>query len=225
MKLNDRWLGSEGCDGLIKATGIILTGGRGRRLNDRDKALINYKNMPFLFHVLEALRGFEEIIIVTSERNYESHLNSIEAWKRDHSSYIKGRQNIEVVKDIIPESGPVGGIYTGLFTAMYDRVCILSVDTPMVTQSLVRYLIDVDSGNGKSVTLPCADGKVHPLIGVYSKSLHGDFKKALDSRQLKLMRVIENFHLDLIRQEDLMEKGFSTKIFANINTQNDLDRI
>ncbi len=89
----------------------------------------------------------------------------------------------------------------------------------MVTQNLVRYLIDVDSGNGKSVTLPCADGKVHPLIGVYSKSLHGDFKKALDSRQLKLMRVIENFHLDLIRQEDLMEKGFSTKIFANINTQ------
>ncbi len=80
MKLNDRWLGSEGCDGLI-SDGNYSDWRTGRRLNDRDKALINYKNMPFLFHVLEALRGFEEIIIVTSERNYESHLNSIEAWK------------------------------------------------------------------------------------------------------------------------------------------------
>ena len=41
-------------------------------------------------------------------------------------------------KDVIPRCGPLGGIYTGLFTGTHEAEVFLSCDMPFVTGDLIR---------------------------------------------------------------------------------------
>ena len=46
-----------------------------------------------------------------------------------------------VVKDIYKECGPISGILEGLKQAKYNKVIVLSCDSPFVEVSLIKYLL------------------------------------------------------------------------------------
>jgi len=77
-------------------TGIILAGGKSTRM-DSEKGLILLNRKPFIKHIIEALNPLvNSIMIVSNNSEYDIF-------------------NLKRVEDIIENSGPLAGLYSGLF--------------------------------------------------------------------------------------------------------------
>ncbi|MGR3311701.1 MAG: molybdenum cofactor guanylyltransferase, partial [Candidatus Brocadiales bacterium] len=81
-------------------TAIILAGGKNVRMGGRNKAFLKIGDKSFIEHQIERLqRVFDEVIISARTPEAYSHLN------------------LPIATDIIPDKGPMGGIYSGLTKA------------------------------------------------------------------------------------------------------------
>ena len=78
-------------------TGIILCGGQSSRMGC-SKALMEYKGVRLIERITCVLKGlFKEIVLVTNRPGDYYGLD------------------VEIVTDLIPGKGAIGGLYTGLF--------------------------------------------------------------------------------------------------------------
>ena len=104
-------------------TGIILAGGRSQRMGT-DKGLLLLDGKSFVSHIYKALQPLfgENCIIVSSNPDYD----------------FLGCTRVE---DIIPNKGPLGGIYTGLKYSKTKMNIVVSVDAPLVTTELLQWML------------------------------------------------------------------------------------
>ncbi len=183
----------------MKYTGIILAGGKSSRMGE-DKGLLLFKNKPMIEYLINVLKQTDiPTIIIANNPEYEKF-------------------NLPVYSDIVKDKGPAGGIYTALSHSTSENNIILSCDTPFVSEELISFLIDSHSEH--QITIPVYDEKIHPLIGIYNKSLLKIFKKAIGDKNLKMRNIIHSTNLNLIKVPDrIAENG---KCFININNHNDL---
>jgi len=186
----------------MKSTGILLAGGKSSRMGE-DKGLMLYKGRPMAEHVLEALKcTVDEILIIANNGKY-------------------GQFGCPVYPDLIPDKGPVGGIYTGLFYSKTEVNICISCDVPMVTSEFLNWMIK--EGSSHAVTLPRCNGKVHQLMGIYHRSALPVFKENLEEDKLKLRLVNEQAGC-LIVDVEKSELNFGESIFSNMNTKADLNK-
>ena len=80
-------------------TGIILAGGKSSRMG-QDKGLLMLNGRTFMSHIIEALEPVvSDIIIVSNNSDYDIY-------------------KLKRVADILKDSGPLAGLYTGLFLSL-----------------------------------------------------------------------------------------------------------
>jgi len=82
-------------------TGIILAGGKSSRMG-KDKGWVLFRKKPLIDYAVELLGGICQSIVISA----------------NNSAYDK--LGLPVYHDIIPDSGPMGGIYTCLKTFFYQ---------------------------------------------------------------------------------------------------------
>lgn len=177
-------------------TGIILAGGKSSRMG-QDKALIALNGKPMIAHVFAALSQECDQIIVAS--NNPTH----------------AKFGTACVKDVFENSGPLGGIHAGLLAAKNDCALVLSCDTPFITNVLLQRLWKCYKGN---VVVARCNGKKHPLVGVYPKSIVPELESALTAGQFRAT--------DFLKQVDAQWIDFgheSMGAFENINTIKELE--
>src|ERR1700732_3866632 len=76
----------------LPVTGLVLCGGKSRRMG-RPKAFLPYQGTTIVEHVISTMRElFSEIFVVANEPEAYENLG------------------VDVVKDILPYRGPLGGI-------------------------------------------------------------------------------------------------------------------
>ncbi len=111
---------------LIRASGIVLTGGESRRMG-RDKALLPVGTPPtaLAVRVAGALRAgaCPDITCVGGD------LAALRAL------------GLDAVPDDHPGEGPLGGVLTGLRTAALGIVLVLACDLPAIDGATVRGLV------------------------------------------------------------------------------------
>jgi len=150
-------------------TGAILAGGNSSRMG-RDKALLPWNGKPLISHAAETLRAlFQDVCICggTGDRY--------------------GFLGLPVLPDIVPQRGPLGGIHTALSYALPASVFVLSCDMPLVSRSLIEYILKFPSSAPTKVAAP--HGRIQPLCGVYHTSCLPLIEQELKHRRLKLMEV------------------------------------
>jgi len=99
----------------------------------KDKGMIKLAGKPLISYSIDALEPFcKQIIISSNSRNYELF-------------------GYPVHKDIFPDSGPMGGIYSCLLQSSSSLNLILSCDMPLVSQGLIKYILDNSDENILSV--------------------------------------------------------------------------
>ena len=189
----------------MKITGIILAGGKSSRMG-KDKGLLILNGKPMIKHIINVLKPLvSEIIIISNNPEYKQF-------------------GCPVYPDIIKEKGPVGGIYTGLFYSKTETNFILSCDTPFVSSEFLKFLLMSSKNN--QITIPKFENKTHPLLGVYKKSTSHFFKESIEKGELKLGLVNKNLNCKTVNVSlNENEVCFNEKIFTNINSKNDLDKI
>lgn len=181
-------------------TGIILSGGKSSRMGT-DKGFLIYEEKPFIQHSIDALKPLvSEIIIVSNNPDYD----------------VFGLKRIE---DVIENSGPVAGIYSGLKHSKTEYNIVLSCDVPLITSEILRKLIVAVDGVSEVIQIE-SDGKNMPLIALYNKQCEPTFLKLFHAGELKLQYAINQFKVKTVTLN--IEDELFTR---NINTPEELKDI
>ena len=176
---------------------IILAGGKSRRFGS-DKALYKFKGLPLIQNVINVVNKVTKNIIIIT--------NSPE--KFDFLIYPKYR-------DLIPDCGSLGGIYTGLSYTGSQLNFVLACDMPFISYECLNYLVQHTTGT--DITVPYHHNRLEPLCAVYSKSCLPFIKKQLEKKEYQIFQFY-----DKVRTKKIEIPFYHPRLFFNVNSRNDL---
>ena len=207
-------------------TGVILAGGKSRRMGE-NKALMQLGDDSLIGHVIRRMRPItDELLLVTNSPTEYAHLN------------------VRMHGDIIPDTGALGGIYTGVTHASHDTVLCVACDSPFLNPNLLTYLVSVlgeydavmpytDSSRqiplcrnkDIGVTNPSHEGQVtlQTLCAAYSKRCLPIIASMLRESELRVHALQERAHIQRISPEVWQEFDPDGTSFFNINTPEDFE--
>ena len=188
---------------------FVLTGGKSERMGN-DKAMLRLSSgITLLEHALgvaSAVAG--EVGIVGPRQRYGTY-----AWAG------------EIVEDIIPDRGPLGGIHAALCASQTDWNIFLAVDLPRVSAELLLWMLKIARADGKEVTVASVDGGLHPLCGVYRKSFMRRAEQGLKEGHNKVAANFDPASLRILTEDEVRNAGFSLDMFINVNTPEEFQRL
>src|SRR5665648_144787 len=149
----------------LKATGILLAGGKSSRMN-KNKAFLEMEGKPLVERSLSVLQSvFEEVLISSNKPEL----------------YVP--YQVPVILDEILGRGPLEGLYQGLKAATYDEVFFVACDMPFLNPALIRYLSSQISTY--DMVIPQLSAGLHPLHAVYHRRCLPAIKHNLEAGYLK----------------------------------------
>ena len=193
----------------VKFTAIVLAGGMSRRLG-RDKAQEVIAGERMIDRIVRMLRSCaDEIVVVVSDKQRE----------RD----LRLPCNVSIATDIYPNTGSLGGIYSGLNAATNVWCFVAACDMPFLNHALINYLISF--AKGFDAVIPILDDRPEPLHALYNKSCVPAIEKQILANDLKIAKFFPMKKVCFVEEEKIRMKDPELTSFLNINTQEDLDKI
>jgi len=187
-------------------TGIILSGGKSNRLGGLNKAFIKVRGERLIEKTLRIYRElFQEVLIVTN-----SPLDYLEF-------------DSAIVTDIIPGKASLGGIYTGLFFATSEYAFVTACDMPFLNARFIRFMME-QTGQHDIIVPRSADG-LQPLHAIYSRNLLKSIRRLIDADRLKITELFKKQKVLEIPREDCLSFDPEERLFMNINTPEDLEKL
>jgi len=180
----------------------IIAGGKSGRFGE-DKSIYIHEGRPLISHVIDVIKPvFEDVVLIANDSEKFSFLG------------------LDVIPDIIPGLGPIGGIYTALEKIDCSRVFIFPCDMPFLNTEFVRYMSRIP--DLYDVIVPRAGEFFQPLHAIYSKKCLSKIKKQIDDKDYKMSAIFEGLNIRIVGED---ETGFYKNpfmIFRNINFKADL---
>ena len=171
----------------------------------RDKAFVELAGKPLIEHVIErsADLGQAETLLVTNKPTQFAHLG------------------LPMHRDILPDKGSLGGIYTALVQAQYSDVLVLACDMPFVNSRLLRYMIE-QMDEAIDIVVPRVAGYPQGLHAIYKKTCIEPIAEQLAADRLKIIRFYEQMRVRYLDESDYAAFDPQGRSFANINTPEEL---
>lgn len=181
-------------------TGMILAGGKARRMGGQDKGLIPYQGRPLIAHVLERLEPQVQAILINANRSHDQYAQF-------------GHPVIADAEDGF--LGPLAGILAGLRAAQTELLLCVPCDSPEIGPDLATKLASPFAQTGARITVASCAGRLQPVFAV----LHTDLSEALDDFLRHGGRKIDEFY----GAQGFEEVSFENPDeFRNINTHEEL---
>jgi len=190
-----------------EVTSIILAGGKNLRLGS-SKALEIIGGKSLIERIVERVKLVStRTLIVTSPGQ----------------PALPVAGEVEVVVDLYPGKGPLGGIYTGLLASPSSHSIAVACDMPFLNIELLRYMIEL-SRDFDAVVPRSGEGRVEPLHAIYSKGCLDNMKTQLEHNQLRIARFLNTVRVRYVEKAECQRFDPQLLTFFNINCQSDLDR-
>ena len=205
----------------LPVTGVILAGGQSRRMG-QNKALIQLGDDSLIEHVIRRMHlVVEELLLITNTPAEYAHLN------------------VPMYDDIIPDTGALGGIYTGLTHASYDAVVCVGCDNPFLVPNLLTYLVSVldeydavmpytySRNKDIGVRNPShRDNRItlQTLCAAYAKRSLSIIELMLQESELRVHALAERAHIQRVSPEVWQRFDSEGMSFFNINTPEDFEK-
>ncbi len=186
-----------------KISALVLAGGRGRRMQGRDKGLISLWGKPMIEHVLSRVTDQVDSTVISANRNSEIYTQYGHPVLAD---------------DIGKEWGPLAGIYTALNFVDCDYLLVVPCDTPCLPRDLSQKMLQAVE-DGSDIAIANDGERAHFTIALMRCSLAGGLLNYLESGE----RRVESW----IRQHRVLEVMFSEApdAFVNVNSSVDLESL
>lgn len=179
---------------------IILSGGKSSRFG-RDKGLYHLNQKHMVEYAIDlALEFTSELIISANQEQYQQF-------------------GYSVIKDIYPNLGPMGGLYSAINASKLDVNLILPCDSPFISTELIQ-ILKKNYDNEEVLIFKTSDGRLHPLIGFYHKNILQSLLDHIQNKKLKLIDFISDTRHKIIKIED---QSPLNKCFQNFNYEKDLN--
>ncbi|SRR6266700_2289282 len=182
-------------------TAFVLAGGKSTRMGT-DKALLQLGGRPLIAHAIDLARSAAEEVKIIGDADKFSQFG-------------------DVIQDVYPDRGPLGGIHAALTSTRTDWNLILGVDLPFLREPFLRYLAAAAQDSDAVVTVASAGGRLQPLCAMYRKQFGVLAEPALVSGRNKVDALFSETSVRLITEEELATNNFSSSIFRNLNAPED----
>ena len=178
---------------------FILAGGASRRMGT-DKSQLRLENEPLIQRINNTLGTVApRVRIVGLPRNDDR----------------------EVVSDIYPKWGALGGIHGALAACNSEWAIVTACDLPFITSQLLLLLISFRNDHDAVVPIQ-ADGRPQPLCALYR--VNPCLQRAvelIEAGRRRPLDLIEVVHTRWVSFSELEHLQHSENFFVNINTPED----
>ena len=192
------------------ASAIILAGGRSTRLG-RDKASEPLLGVSLLQRVVSRVEGLAGEIVVV--RAAGQALPDIET-----------SASLRVVEDVYPDSGPLGGIYTGLSAITTARALSVGCDMPLLQPELLAGLLLLASDGYDAVVPTNEMFRPEPLCAVYTTRCISSAQSQVGDGALKVALFLDKLRVRYVTPSEWRAWDREGLSFLNINREADLRR-
>lgn len=176
---------------------FILAGGESSRMGT-DKGLVDFKGKPMILHILDLLDKMHlQTSIISS-----------------NAEYLKFGK--PVYKDVIPNKGPLGGLYTALEYSQVSMVLLLACDMPSINREGIQSLLAFAQTG--IITVATNTKQISPLFGCYPRSIKEEVAASLLANDLKMQHFVSKRTHELLDLNALA----NTEVLQNLNTREDL---
>lgn len=188
--------------------GAVLAGGRASRFGGRPKGLERVGGERVLDRVVRAVAeatGAAPLLVANA--------GDAAAWCPD----------LEVVTDVVPGCGALGGIYTAV-THAPEPVLVVAWDLPFVTAAFLECLV---RGAGPYDAYLAESGGprgVEPLCAVYRDACGPWIREALDRGDYRAVAFHEHVRVGTLPLETVRRFDAPERLFFNVNSAEDLAR-
>ena len=182
-----------------QVTGIVLAGGKSSRMQT-DKGFVSYKGKLLVEHALDHLLPVCNEILISANRNEYTQFG------------------YPVVKDLIYDLGPLGGIYSAVQCSSNDLNLILACDVLGFNPSILTEMINTSTGK-KMVYLEDSRKGIEPLPLLLNKNILPEIEIQINNGDFKL----QNFIFKILNNNSSFTGCIQIKEqLLNLNTMEDL---
>lgn len=189
-------------------TGILLAGGKSRRMGE-DKRYLLVGDQTLLERSLEILQTvFQRVVIVIAQ-----------------DSAPLANATCPVVRDLIPDCGSLGGLYTGLKQASTEHVFVVACDMPFLNPLVIRHFVNLKME--ADIVMAKLSNGLHPMHAVYGKQCLPPLEEMIATRNLKIQDLVSQpaLRVRFVTATDLATLDPTTRSFYNVNTPADLEAV
>lgn len=184
---------------------LLLAGGKSLRMGT-NKAELLYKGKTFVENLIEKAEylGIKHIYL---------------------SGYQEDRQDVNVIWDIYPEVGPLGGLHAGMKNIETACFLVLPVDVPQIPESFLEDLISYHEkkllgSDEENIPLILEhQGFLEPLIGIYPKDMADFVEERIKNQYLSVFRMLKEWGCVCYKS------NIPEEYIANVNTQEDYAKL
>ncbi|HEU5339082.1 MAG TPA: molybdenum cofactor guanylyltransferase MobA [Sulfuricaulis sp.] len=152
-------------------TGVILAGGRARRMGGIDKGLILLNGRPMVEYVITAMRTEVNKLMINANR----HLEQYAAF------------GCPVIPDIMNGYlGPLAGIASGMHASSTPYIVTAPCDSPLIASNLVQRLYETLTREGADISVAHDGERMHPVFALIRRDLLPNLLDFLDTGQRKI---------------------------------------
>lgn len=185
-------------------TGVILAGGQSRRMGF-NKAEADMHGQFMLMRMIDKLKEITPSVLVSCGTVVYPYIS----WPQ--------------VPDEQPQCGPLGGIYSVLKASSTSLNLVVSCDMPLVSTSLLKYIVGCALESVSLITMPIDDeGAPQMMCAVYHKDILPFIEQQIDAHLYKMKSLLDLVSVEYVvigREHPLYDEN----AFLNVNSPSNLE--
>lgn len=190
----------------MNVTGVILAGGKSRRMGEDKRFLIVGEETLLTRTVSVMAKLFPETLIIIAQDSLPLEVSGC-----------------TVYRDLIADCGSLGGLYTGLAKATRQQIFAVACDMPFLNPDMIRWFVDRDPA--ADVVMARLPSGLQPLHALYGKRALPRLQQMAISRDLKIQQIASDPSLrtTLVLPAEWADLDPLAQSFRNVNTPADLE--
>ncbi len=185
-------------------TAVILAGGKGRRMQGKDKGLIALNGKPLIQHVISAIAPQVGQLVINANRSLQQY----------------AELGYPVVSDTLDDyQGPLAGFLAAMQSISTPDMVSVPCDGPLLPHDLVKRLVAGRERAAADIAVVHDGQRLQPAYALMPTHLKQDLEAFLESggRKIGLWYA----------QHNVVQVDFSDtpEAFLNINTPGDRDKL
>jgi len=184
---------------------VIQAGGTSSRMGT-DKGLLPFLGEPLIQRVLKRLDHIADEILVTTNQP-------------DDYKFL----GVPLFRDILPDRGALGGLYTALRSASFPIVAVIACDLPFINSELLTAEKDMLLKTQSDAVVPRTGEGLEPFHAIYQRAAClTPVENTLEASKWRVDAWFDQVNLHIFHYEEILRYDQQLLSFRNINTPTDL---
>ncbi|MGD8568640.1 MAG: molybdenum cofactor guanylyltransferase MobA [Gammaproteobacteria bacterium] len=189
----------------VQAAGVILAGGKARRMGGLDKGLVRLNGKAMVTYIANALKPQVSRVLINANRNQKTYAD------------LTG---LSVISDHIGDyAGPLAGMASAMSYISLPYLVAVPCDSPLLSEDLVIRLYESVTEKQADIAMARHQDKLQPVFVMLKRDLLPSLVDFLTSGGRK---IIDWYYIHNVTEVDFSDAPL---MFENVNTEQDLSRL